>query len=79
MLHSCCDRYGELYKRKKNIFSKLSIVSENFAISVSQEVSDTDCDIVTRSQNYLIYRGLYQFHTFYTFLISLSFLSCYFV
>jgi hypothetical protein len=35
----------------------LSIVSDNFAVSVSQEVSDL-------SQNHVIYRGLCQIHTF---------------
>jgi hypothetical protein len=38
MLHSCSDHYGELFKRKTKYI--LSIVSENFAVSVRQEMSD---------------------------------------
>jgi hypothetical protein len=47
----------------------LSIISENLAASVSQEV--------ILSQNHVIYPGLCQSYTFYTFRTSLSFLSCY--
>jgi hypothetical protein len=47
MLHSCNDRYGELFKRQK-IY--LSMVSENFAVSAKSKLIYSSSQCQSRSE-----------------------------